>query len=94
MYMPPKVRTMFNGIPEEHQVHVHHTRCVVVLIQGLHHVLLEGCDVSYVLIHIVHTHVVTWSHTCINSDNSTLLIEYYSNCSLICVPVMIVNKVF
>lgn len=52
-------RTVFDGVPEEYEVHVDDPRGTVVLLQEVRHLLLQLADVLNVLVHIVRVHVVT-----------------------------------
>ena len=52
--------TMVNGITEQHKIHAHNTRWIVVLAQQLYHLLLQCRCVCDVLVHFLVIAVVTW----------------------------------
>ena len=51
--------TVLYGVSEEHQILLHDTRCVVVLVQGVRHVFLQLSNVMYVFIHIIWMNIVS-----------------------------------
>ena len=75
--------TMVDGITEQHKIHAHNARWIVVLAQQLNHLLLERRCIGDVLVHFLIITVVTWININVQASRCDSLYATLTNCSLL-----------